>query len=342
MSAQLMKAALCRRYGPPDVIEIGDVPRPKVRSKDVLIKVRATTVTAGDWRLRSGNVPPGFGLFIRVAVGFTGPRDPILGGEIAGDVVAVGPAVTRFRPGDKVFAGRMGGCHAEYVAMQEDNVAPMPANRSYAEAAALTFGGLTAITFLRDKANVQPGERVLINGASGAVGCAAVQLAKYLKADVTAVCSAVNAELVTSLGADRVIDYAREDFARGGARYDVIFDAVGNCSFERCKEALRPGGRLLLAVGSLGEMIGSMIRPSRAGRKVFSGVASISPANLDLLRRLSESGEFKTVIDRTYPFARIADAHALVDTGRKKGNVIVTLEEPRAPLAPASGPAPRA
>ena len=320
-----MRAAVCRRYGPPDVIEIAEVPRPKVGAKDVLIKVRATTVNAGDWRLRTATVPPGFGLFIRVAVGFTGPRDPILGGEIAGDVVAVGPAVTRFRPGDKVFAGRMGGCHAEYVAMPEKNVAPMPANRSYAEAAALTFGGLTAITFLRDKAKVQPGERVLVNGASGAVGCAAVQLAKYFKADVTAVCSAANAELVKSLGADRVIDYAREDFAKASGPYDVIFDAVGNCSFERCKAALAPGGRLLLVVGSLGEMIGAMIRPSRAGRKVCSGIAEINPTNLDLLRRLSESGEFKTVIDRTYPFARIADAHALVETGRKKGNVIVLM-----------------
>src|SRR5438874_3845537 len=322
---QLMKAAVCRRYGPPDVIEIVDVPRPKVGAKDVLIRVRATTVNAGDWRLRSGTVPPGFGLFIRLAVGFSGPRNPILGGEIAGDAVAVGRSVTRFRPGDKVFAGRMGGCHSEYVAMPEGNVAPMPSNRSYSEAAALTFGGLTAITFLRDKAKIQPGERVLINGASGAVGCAAVQLAKYFRAVVTGVCSAANAELVKSLGADRVIDYAKEDFTQARERYDVIFDAVGNCTFERCKRALAPGGRLLLIVGSLGQMIGAMIRPSRAGRKVLSGIAAITPANLDLLRRLSESGEFKTVIHRTYPFARIVDAHALVDTGRKKGNVIVTL-----------------
>ena len=320
-----MKAAVCRRYGPPEVIEIVDVPRPKVGAKDVLIRVRATTVNAGDWRLRSGTVPPGFGLFIRLAVGFSGPRNPILGGEIAGDVVAVGRSVTRFRPGDKVFAGRMGGCHSEYVAMPEGNVAPMPSNRSYSEAAALTFGGLTAITFLRDKAKIQPGERVLINGASGAVGCAAVQLAKYLKAEVTGVCSAANAELVKSLGADHVIDYAKEDFAQARERYDIIFDAVGNCTFERCKRALAPGGRLLLIVGSLGQMIGAMLRPSRAGRKVLSGIAVITPANLDLLRRLSESGEFKTVIDRTYPFARIVDAHALVDTGRKKGNVILTL-----------------
>ncbi len=322
----LMKAAVCRRYGPPDVIEIADVPRPKVRSRDVLIRLRATTVSAGDWRLRTGTVPAGFGLFLRVAVGFSGPRDSIFGSEIAGEVVAVGASVTRFKAGDKVFACRMGGCHSEYVAIPENNVSAMPANRSYGEAAALTFGGLTALTFLRDKAKIQPGERVLINGASGAVGCAAVQLAKYYKAEVTGVCSAANAELVRSIGADRVIDYANEDFAQARERYDIIFDAVGNCSFARCKTALARGGRLLLAVGTLGQLIGAMIRPSRAGRKVFSGIAQVSPASLDLLRRLAESGEFKTVIDRTYPFARIADAHALVETGRKKGNVIVTLE----------------
>ncbi len=321
-----MKAAVCRRYGPPDVVEIADVPRPKVGAKDVLINVRATTVNAGDWRMRSGNVPRGFGLIMRLLMGFSRPRDPIFGGEIAGDVVAVGPAVTRFRPGDKVFAGRMGSCHAEYAAIPENNVAPMPANRSYGEAAALTFGGLTALIFLRDKARIQPGERVLVNGASGAVGCAAVQLAKHFKAEVTAVCSAGNAELVKSLVADRVIDYDATDFAAGDERYDIIFDAVGNCSFDRCKRVLAPGGRLLLIVGTLGQMIGAMVWPSRAGRKVLSGVAYVRPADLDLLRRLAESGAFKTVIDRTYPFARIADAHARVDTGRKKGNVIVSLE----------------
>lgn len=322
----LMKAAVCRRYGPPDVIEIADVPRPKVGAKDVLIKVRATTVSAFDWRLRSGTVPRGFGMFMRLSVGLSGPREPILGAEAAGEVVAVGPSVSRFAPGDKVFAARLGGCHAEYVAVREDAVARIPANRGFGESAALTFGGLTALTFLRDKARSQPGERVLVNGASGAVGCAAVQLAKHFGAHVTGVCSAANAELVKSLGADRVIDYVAEDFANNGERYDIIVDAVGNCSFSRCRSALAPGGRLLLVVGTLGEMIGATLRPSRAGRKVLSGMAHVRPAHMDLLRTLAESGTFKTVIDRTYPFARIADAHALVDTRRKKGNVVVALE----------------
>jgi NADPH:quinone reductase-like Zn-dependent oxidoreductase len=320
-----MKAAVCRRYGPPEVVEIADVPRPKVGANDVLIKVRATTVTAADWRLRSATLPRGFGILVRLGVGISGPRDPILGSEVAGEVVAVGQSVTRFAPGDKVFAARMGDCHAEYAAIPEDGVAPMPANLTFGEAAALTFGGLTALTFLRHKARIRAGERVLVNGASGAVGCAAVQLAKHFGAEVTGVCSAANAELVRSLGADRVIDYAAEDFAQGRERYDIILDAVGNCSFDRCKPVLAPGGRLLLVVGSLGQMIGAMVWSSRAGRKVLSGIASVSPANLDFLRTLAETGAFKPVIDRTYPLARIADAHAYVDTGRKRGNVVIAV-----------------
>jgi NADPH:quinone reductase-like Zn-dependent oxidoreductase len=202
----------------------------------------------------------------------------------------------------------------------------MPANLSFGEAAALTFGGLTAITFLRDKARIQAGERVLVNGASGAVGSAAVQLAKHFQAVVTGVCSAANAQLVKSLGADHVIDYATEDFTEARERYDIIFDAVGNCSFDRCKPVLAPGGRLLLIVGSLGQMIGAMVWSSRAGRKVLSGVASVRAADLQFLQTLAETGAFKPVIDRTYPFARIADAHAYVDTGRKRGNVVIALD----------------
>jgi len=321
-----MKAAICRRYGPPDVVEIADVPRPRLGANDVLIKVRATTVTAADWRLRSFNLPRGFGLFVRLGVGISGPRQPILGSERAGEVVATGQAVSRFAPGDKVFAARMGDCHAEYAAVREDAVAPMPANLGFGEAAALTFGGLTALIFLRDKARIQPGERVLVNGASGAVGSAAVQLAKHFKAIVTGVCSAANAELVRSLGADRVIDYVTEDFTRTRERYDIIFDAVGNCAFDQCKPVLAPGGRLLLVVGSLGQMIGAMVWSSRGGRKVLSGVASVRTADLLFLRTLAEAGVFKPVIDRTYPFARIADAHAYVDTGRKRGNVVIALD----------------
>jgi NADPH:quinone reductase-like Zn-dependent oxidoreductase len=320
-----MKAAIYRRYGPPDVVRIADVPRPGIKPTEVLVKVRTTTVTAGDSRLRSGRVPRGFGVLMRLGFGILGPRKPILGWELAGEVVAVGQSVSSFAPGDKVFAARM-GCHAEYVAVPADSVASMPPKLTFEEAAAIPFGGLTSLFYLRDKARIQPGERVLINGASGAVGTAAVQLAKYFGAAVTAVCSATNAQLVRSVGADRVVDYTRGDFTRTRETYDIILDTVGNCTFARCKPVLAPGGRLLLVVASLGQLIGAQLWSSRAGRKVLSGVGSVHAADLLFLRALAESGAFKPVIDRTYEFARIVDAHAYVDTGRKKGNVVITLE----------------
>ena len=319
-----MKAAVYHRYGPPDVVQIADLPKPVLQAREVLVRVRATTVTAGDSRLRSANVPRGFGLLLRLGLGISGPRNPILGMELSGEVAGVGASVTRFKSGDKVFAARI-GCHAEYVAVRENAVAPLPANMTFDQAAPLTFGGLTALFFLRDKARVQPRERVLINGASGAVGTAAVQLARHFGAVVTGVCSAANGDLVRSLGADRVIDYQREDFTQASEAYDVIFDAVGNCPFERCRRALAPGGRLLLVVATLGQMVGAML-PSRGGRKVLMGVATAPTEDLLLLRDLAESGAFKPVIDRTYPFERIAEAHAYVDTGRKKGNVVITLD----------------
>jgi NADPH:quinone reductase-like Zn-dependent oxidoreductase len=217
------------------------------------------------------------------------------------------------------------GSHAEYVVASERSVAPIPRNLTFEDAAALVFGGMTSLFYLRDKAKIQPGERALINGASGAVGTAAVQLAKHFGAAVTGVCSLANGELVRSLGAERVVDYAREDFTQTGQTYDVILDAVGTCTFDRCKHALAPGGRLLLVVASLGQMLGAMLRPSRAGRQVLTGVGATRAEDLLLLGTLAESGALKPVIDRTYPLARIVDAHSYVDTGRKRGSVVVTL-----------------
>ncbi len=320
-----MKAAVYRRYGPPDVIRIEDVPRPEPRANELLVRVRATTVSAGDARLRSARVPRGFGVMMRLAFGITGPRKPILGWDFAGEVAAVGASVSRFAPGDRVFGARV-RCHAEYVAVTEDNIAPVPHNLTFEDAAALVFGGITSLVYLREKAKIQPRERVLINGASGAVGSAAVQLARHFGATVTGVCSAANAQLVRSLGAARVIDYATRDFTQTGETYDIILDAVGNCPFARCERALSPGGRLLLVVASLGQMLGGLLRPSRAGRQVLTGVGATRAEDLRFLGSLAESGAFKPVIDRTYPFARIADAHARVDTGHKRGNVVVTLE----------------
>ena len=319
-----MKAAVYHRYGPPEVVRIEEVPRPDPKTNELLIRVKATTVSAGDSRLRSARVPPGFGVMMRLGFGLVGPRKPILGWEFAGDVAAIGASVSRFAPGDRVFGVRMGS-HAEYVVASEDSVAPMPRNLRYEDAAALVFGGMTSLFYLRDKARIQPRERVLINGASGAVGTAAVQLATHFGATVTGVCSVANVELVRSLGAARVIDYAKENFTQAGDTYDIILDAVGNCTFSRCERALAPGGRLLLVVGSLSQMLGAMLRPSRAGRKVLTGVGTARREDLVFLGDLADSGAFKPVIDRSYPLARIADAHAYVDTGRKKGSVVITL-----------------
>jgi NADPH:quinone reductase-like Zn-dependent oxidoreductase len=319
-----LKAAVYRRYGPPDVIRIEDVPTPDPGRNELLVRVRAASVSAGDARLRSARVPPGFGLVLRLAFGVTGPRKPILGWDFAGEVAAVGSVVSGFASGDKVFGARM-GTHAEYVAVSTNSVAAMPRNLTFEDATALVFGGMTSLIFLRDKAKIQPGERVLINGASGAVGTAAVQLAKHFGAVVTGVCSASNAELVRSLGAARVIDYSQQDFTQSGETYDIILDAVGNCTFARCERALSQGGRLLLVVSGLGQTFGAMLRPSRAGRKVLGGVGATRAEDLRLLGSLAESGAFKPVIDRSYPFARIADAHAHVDTGHKRGNVVIAL-----------------
>lgn len=323
-----MKAAVYRRYGPPNVVELANVRRPVPADDEVLVRVRATTVTAADWRLRSATAPPGFGVLVRLAFGILGPRKAILGTELAGDVEGVGGSVTRFKPGDKVFAfcGATLGCHAEYRSIRESaGIALMPPNLSYEQAASLSFGGTTALFFLRDRARVQPGERVLINGASGGVGSAAVQLARHFGAEVTGVCSAANAQMVRELGAEHVIDYAREDFSQGGKIYDVIFDTVGNCTFARTRTALASGGRLLLAVAGLGQMLSAGVRPTRSGRRVLGGVAPERAEDLRTLAELAQTGAFKPVIDGIYPFDRIVDAHARVDTGRKRGNVVVTV-----------------
>ncbi len=320
-----MRAALYPRFGPPSVIQLTDVPDPKVGLRDILVRVHATTVSTGDMRLRSGNVPRGFGLPLRIAMRVFRPRHYILGTDFAGVVEAIGPAVTRYRVGDRVFGARF-GAHAEYVVVREDKtVAPMPANLTFEQAAPLAFGGITALSYLKDQTPVQPGDRVLVNGASGSVGSAAVQLARHFKAHVTGVCSAGNTQLVRSLGAERVIDYTKEDFAQARQAYDVILDTVGNCSFERCAAALAAGGRLGLVVSTLGTSLGARVRPSRGGRRIAAGVATTSNAGLHFLKQLAESGEYKPVIDRTYPFDRIIDAHAHVETGHKKGNVVVTL-----------------
>lgn len=323
-----MKAAVYERYGPPDVVEVKEVERPIIKHDEVLIRIRATTVSSADWRVRSLDMPVGFGLLARPIVGFFGPRKPILGSELAGDIEAIGKDVTKFKIGDAVFAfpGFSLGCHAEYRAMPEDGpIALKPASLSYEEAAALSFGGTTALDFLKTKGNIQRGEKVLVIGASGTVGSAAVQLAKHFGAEVTGVCSAANLELVTSIGADKVIDYSKQDFTRNGEAYDIILSAAGAASFSRCKNSLKENGRLLLVLSGLPEMAQIPWATLTSSKRVFAGPAAESVRDILFVKELAETGAFKPVIDRSYPIERIVEAHAYVDTGRKKGSVVITV-----------------
>ena len=314
-----MKAAICQSYGPPEVVQISDVPTPAPKPNEVLIRVRATTVSSGDARIRGARFPRGFAIPARLFLGLTRPRKPILGTELAGVIDAVGAAVTRYRPGDKVFAfsGIGMGCHATFTAMREDAaIALIPAGFTFEDAAAISFGGTTALHFLRDVGKVQRGERVLINGASGAVGSAAVQLARHFGAHVTGVCSAANADLVRALGADDVIDYASADFATSGKRWDIILDTVGNATFARCRPALTDKGRLMLIAADLGDLLKAPLQSKLSGLTIAGGPAPERAEDILELKALCDAGAFKPVIDSRYPFDRIAEAHARADSNR--------------------------
>jgi NADPH:quinone reductase-like Zn-dependent oxidoreductase len=290
--------------------------------------VKATTVSSGDCRLRGANFPRGFGPLARLAFGWSGPRTPVLGTELSGVVEAVGRDVTRFKVGDQViaFPGMRAGAHAEYCVMPENGaVVIKPANLSFSDAAALGFGGLTALYFLRDRARLQAGEKILIVGASGAVGVAALQLAKEWGAEVTAVSSGKNAELLRSLGVGQVIDYTQTDFTKSSARYDVILDTVGAVDPAAFVELLHKNGRLVLINADLFQMVNSLWKPMKDGKKILTGVGSERGVDLQFLTDLAARGHYKAVVDRAYPFSQIAEAHAYVDTGRKRGSVVVTI-----------------
>lgn len=326
-----MKAIVYRNYGAPDVVTVADMPKPTPADNEVLIRIHATTVSSGDWRARSLDMPAGFGLFGRPVFGFFGPRQPVLGGELAGTIEAVGRSVRCFKVGDEVFAytGAKMGCHAEYRTVAEDGwIALKPPHMSFEQAAALSFGGTTALDFLRNKGGLKAGEKVLIIGASGSVGSAAVQIAKHFGAEVTGVCSTANVDLVRDLGADRVIDYTKENFTRNGENYDIILNTNGKVSFREVENSLRPGGRLLLVVGTFVQALGLQRAPKASGMKVISGVASVTAEDFDLLARLARAREFTPLIDRSYPLELAAEAHAYVDTGRKRGNVVLTVGQP--------------
>lgn len=323
-----MKAVVYERYGGPDVVALREVDTPSPGSKEILIKILATTVTSADWRARSLIVPPGLGLIARIAFGVIRPKKPVLGTELAGEVVALGPAVSRFKVGDPViaFPGLDFGCHAQFRTMREDGlVVTRPPTLLLNEAAALSFGGLTALFFLRDKAGIQPADKVLIIGASGCVGSTAVQLAKYFGAEVTGVCSSANLDLVTSTGADHVIDYTSQDFTQSDQAYDIIFDTVGATTIAQSIRSLTKGGRLLLAAEGLSQSLRIPWTNLTSGRKVFAGTANSSVQDLRFLVKLAEKGKFSPVIDRVYPLEKIAQAHQYVGTKRKRGNVVITV-----------------
>lgn len=328
-----MKAIVYTEYGSADVLTLKEVPKPTPRDNEVLIKVHASTVTTGDVNMRGFTfVPPGFGFLPRLMFGLRKPKKEILGVELAGVIETVGRNVSRFKPGDPVFGINSAevGAYAEYVCWPEKRaLAAKPSTITYEESAAVPFGTTTALYFLRDLAKIQHGQTILINGASGSVGVYAVQLAKYYGAEVTGVSSTANLDLVRSLGADRVIDYTKEDFRTQAEKYDMIFDTVvGKTSFAACENSLKPKGSYLAVAGGLREM-GQMAWTSiRGGRKVLAGSPAERSEDLIFIQELVDAGKIKPVIDRRYPLEQIANAHRYVDTGRKRGSVIITVASP--------------
>jgi NADPH:quinone reductase-like Zn-dependent oxidoreductase len=317
-----MRAVTYTRFGPPEVLQVGQAPKPAPKAKEVLIRVHAATVCKEDPDMRSA---PGFN-------GLVKPRHPILGQEFAGEVEAVGPGASRFKPGDQVFGIDAFGAYAEYKCLSEDAaLARMPAGLSYAEAASVPNGALTALPFLRDHGRVRRGQTVLVYGASGSVGTAAVQLARAFGAEVAGVCSSPNLELVRSLGASRVVDYTREDVTRLGQTYDVIFDAVGKLSFSRCWDRLAEDGVYLTVIPGLGVVLRGLWATLAGGRQARFAATGLRPArqkaaDLCFVRGLIEAGQFRPVIDRRCPLEQIASAHRYVQGGHKKGNVVITIE----------------
>lgn len=333
-----MKVAYVPRYGGPEVVELREVPTPAPAAGQVRLRVVAAAVTTADWRLRSGVLPRGFGALRGLALGFGGPRQPVLGTDAAGVIDAVGEGVTSFGEGDAVvaFPGAAMGAHAEYLVMpaagRRARLVRKPDKLSFEEAAAVPFGGMTALDFLR-RGEVKAGERVLINGAAGNVGSSALQLAKHLGARVTAVCSAANAALVRSLGADEVIDYAARDFAAEEARFDVILDPVGNAPYRRVRRALAPGGRLLAVLAELPAVLGAPLAGRRRGHRVIAGPASEKVEDLQRLVELAEQGALRPVIDQRFAFDQLTEAYRVVDSGRKRGSVVVTMPGAAAEVA---------
>ncbi len=317
-----MKAIVYTEYGSPEVLQLKDVEKPIPKNQEILLRIKATAVNSGDWRLRKADP-----FAVRLFLGLLKPKINILGAVFSGEVESVGKDVKLFKVGDQVFGhtDMDFGAYAEYLCVPENGtLALKPNNISHQEAATIPFGGTTALHFIK-KANVQSGQKVLIIGASGAVGSSAIQLAKYFGAYVIGVCSTTNVDLVKSLGADKVIDYTKEDFTKNGELYDVIFDTVGKISVPSCIKSLHKKGTLILGTSLLSQMLQGIWASTTSTKKIISGVISHKAADILFLKQLIETGDLKPVVDKTYPLAEMAKAHEYVEKGHKKGNVAIEV-----------------
>lgn len=332
-----MKAIVYTEYGSPDVLHVKELEKPAPKDNEILIRIFATSVNVGDLWARNFkaitpakfSMPLPLWLPARMYFGFTKPKVNVLGSEFAGTVESVGQDVKRFKKGDDVFGyrGQSMGAYAEYLCMPESGVVSIkPANMTYEEAAAISYGMLTALSLLRT-VNIQSGQKVLINGASGGIGSAAVQLAKYYGAKVTGVCATPRLEFVKALGADEVIDYTKEDFTQNGESYDVIFDILGKSSFSRCRNSLKPKGRYLLASFKMKHLFQMLWTSIIGGKKVICSLSGEKPEDLTLIKELIKAGKIKTIIDRCFQMEQAAEAHRYVEQGHKKGNVIIVLHQ---------------
>jgi NADPH:quinone reductase-like Zn-dependent oxidoreductase len=322
MNTSTMQAVGYDTYGPPEVLQLRRMTKPTPKPDEVLIKIHATTVTSGDWRLRKADP-----FMARLFTGLIKPKNPILGHELSGDVEAIGTAVTKFKVGDKVFASTAmsSGTYAEYICRPENSaLAIMPAHLSYEAAAAIPVGALTALHLIRE-GNIQTGQQVLIYGASGSVGSFAVQLAKYYGATVTAVCSTANVAMVKALGADRVIDYKKTDLTKSMERYDMVFDAVGFMPFASAKKVLTPEGCYVSVAWGLSLMATQLVNSVMGSHKIVIGMSKNEPEDMVFLAELAEAGQLKPAIDRRYKLSEVAEAHRYVEAGHKKGNVVVLV-----------------
>jgi NADPH:quinone reductase-like Zn-dependent oxidoreductase len=331
-----MKAIVCAEFGTPDVLQLKEVTKPTPKDNEVLIRVHAASVNFGDLMARNFkavsarkfNMPFFFWLPAKLALGLRKPNFTILGNELAGEIEFVGKDVKRFKKGDQVFGypGQTFGAYAEYICMPEDGCLTIkPANMTYEEAAVVPYGAIMALNLLR-KANIQPGQKVLINGASGGIGSAAVQIAKHMGAEVTGVCGTARLVFVKSLGADKVIDYTREDFTQNSETYDLILDVLGKGSFSRAKYSLTPDGIMLFASFKMRQLIQMLWTSLVGGRKVICAIAPGSVEDLHSVKELIEAGKIKAIIDRCYPIEKAADAHRYVEQGHKRGNVVIAIQ----------------